>query len=80
MTRRAKTAADGEINVALGKRLAKTRRRKGLTQTELGGAIGVGFNQVSLWERGAHGISCARFIAIARALAVAPSELLRDFE
>ena len=36
----------------VGKQIASLRKRKGLTQNELGERIGVSFQAVSKWERG----------------------------
>ncbi len=52
----------------LGKRLFQRRRFMGLTQQQLGEAVGVRFQQIQKYECGANRISAARLWQIARAL------------
>ena len=48
------------------------RMVRGLSQTELGNAVGVTFQQVQKYEKGAIGVSASRLQQIANVLEVAP--------
>jgi transcriptional regulator with XRE-family HTH domain len=67
-------ALDREI----GARLRHVRKVRGLSQTELGAAIGVSFQQIQKYEHGANRLSTSALILLARALDVSPSSLLGD--
>jgi len=58
------------IDPLIARNSRRQRLRKGLSQTELGNAIGVTFQQVQKYETGANRISAARLFRIARALEV----------
>lgn len=58
-----------------GKFIAKLRREKGLTQTELGERLGVGNKTVSRWERGNYMPDLALIPELATELGVSVSEL-----
>jgi len=57
-------------DVEIAKRLRALRLRRGLTQTELGQVIGVTFQQVQKYERGANRISAGRLHRIAETFEV----------
>ncbi|SLN43027.1 anaerobic benzoate catabolism transcriptional regulator [Roseovarius albus] len=65
-----------EIDCAMGKIIRYHRRAADLTQSDLGSASGVKFQQVQKYETGANRISISRLFAIARALQVTPVELI----
>jgi len=50
------------------------RERKKMSQTALGEAIGVSFQQVQKYERGANRISASALFHIARTLGVSPAD------
>ena len=52
------------------------RERRGLTQAELGGRIGVTFQQVQKYERGVNRVAASRLCLIAQALDVSVADLL----
>lgn len=60
----------------IGKRLRAARKRSGLSQSELGQAIGVTFQQVQKYERGTNRVSSSTLILISRVLKASPLELL----
>jgi transcriptional regulator with XRE-family HTH domain len=66
------------VDVATGVNIRRLRRARGLTQEWLATRIGLTFQQVQKYERGANRISCSRLMDIARALHVAPSALLPE--
>jgi transcriptional regulator with XRE-family HTH domain len=63
-------------DVALGRRLKSLRVRGGLSQTALGEVLGVSFQQIQKYERGANRISVSQLGRLAEALAVSAAELL----
>ncbi len=66
------------VDVAAGINMRRIRRARGLTQEWLAARIGLTFQQVQKYERGANRISCSRLMDIARALHVAPSAILPE--
>jgi transcriptional regulator with XRE-family HTH domain len=63
-------------DVALGRRLKSLRIRRGLSQTALGEVLGVSFQQIQKYERGAHRLRVSQLRRLAEALAVSVAELL----
>jgi transcriptional regulator with XRE-family HTH domain len=60
----------------IGARLRLARKARGLSQTELGQAVGVTFQQVQKYERGTNRVSSSALVLIARHLDVPVTELL----
>ncbi len=58
------------VDVHVGGRVKQRRKLLGMTQTDLGDAIGLTFQQVQKYERGANRIGASRLLALARALDV----------
>ena len=56
------------IDVAVGARIRIRRRWLGLSQTQLANALGITFQQVQKYERGANRVSFSRLLEIAHAL------------
>jgi len=75
--RRGKDGPD-PIDVYVGSRLRERRVSLGMSQTVLADRLGLTFQQVQKYERGANRISASKLIEIARAVGLAPAELLRD--
>jgi transcriptional regulator with XRE-family HTH domain len=63
-------------DVALGRRLKSLRVRRGLSQTALGELLGVSFQQIQKYERGANRIRVSQLGRLAEALAVSAAEFL----
>ncbi|MBS0411903.1 MAG: helix-turn-helix transcriptional regulator [Proteobacteria bacterium] len=63
------------IDEAIGRRLRLLRSQKRLTQTQLGEAIGVTFQQIQKYERGANRISAASLIRAAAVLGTTAAAL-----
>lgn len=63
-------------DLAVGQRIRLRRRQLGLSQSALADALGVSFQQVQKYERGANRVSASRLVDIAAALNVAPIALL----
>ncbi|MHC2021422.1 helix-turn-helix domain-containing protein [Methylobacterium sp. CM6247] len=73
-----KSATD--VDRTVGLRIATLRKEKGLSQTELGQHVGVTFQQIQKYEKGANRISSGRLQQIAQFLEVPMSTLFGDHE
>ncbi|KWV60310.1 hypothetical protein AS026_00460 [Rhizobium altiplani] len=69
----------GDTDKEMGERVRAMRLRVGMTQTELGTALGVSFQQVQRYERGVNRLSIGMFIAVCRTLKVDPMDLLGHY-
>lgn len=58
------------IDAELGKRLRAFRRAAGLSQTQLGAAVGITFTQVQKYEKAVDRISAGTLYELAHALGV----------
>ncbi len=70
------TAADLAVYAQLGQRIALHRKRQGLTQDDLGVALGVHGVVVSRWETATRRPSITDLLALSKALRVPLSVLL----
>lgn len=73
-----RTDEEDTIDALVGRRVRDHRVRLGLSQTQLAQAIGVSFQQVQKYERGANRISASKLWLIGRCLGVGPNALLAD--
>jgi transcriptional regulator with XRE-family HTH domain len=64
------------IHVAVGGRVRERRREIGMSQSELGKQLGVTFQQVQKYERGANRISGSTLVRTAAALGIGVQDLL----
>lgn len=64
------------IDVRLGTLVRELRIERGLSQQQLGDAIGLTFQQVQKYERGTNRISVATLLRICRFLTVTPGQLV----
>lgn len=69
---------DRELDKAIGGRIRARRKDMGQSQEVLGAALGVTFQQIQKYERGANRVSGSTLVMMARALACRPSELLGE--
>ena len=76
-SRRGRGGGIGPIDVHVGARLRRRRTLSGMSQTTLGDAIGLTFQQVQKYERGANRISASRLFGLSRVLDV-PIEYFFD--
>jgi transcriptional regulator with XRE-family HTH domain len=60
------------VDIAIGMKVRERRTMLGMSQETLGAAIGLTFQQVQKYERGANRIGASRLYDIAQALDVAP--------
>ncbi len=73
-----RTTAFHPVDIAAGVNMRRIRRARGLTQEWVAAQIGLTFQQVQKYERGANRISCSRLMDIARVLHVPPSAILPE--
>ncbi len=76
-SRRGRGRGISPIDVHVGARLRQRRTLLGMTQTNLGDALGVTFQQVQKYERGTNRISASRLFALSGVLDV-PVEYFFD--
>lgn len=78
MVDRADITGPDPIDVAVGLRLRTLRKSRSMSQEQLGRALGITFQQIQKYERGTNRISASMLVKSARALGVAPTQLLPD--
>ncbi len=66
------------VDVHVGSRVRQRRRLLGITQTDLGDAIGVTFQQVQKYERGVNRIGASRLYDLCRVLDVSIDYFFED--
>jgi transcriptional regulator with XRE-family HTH domain len=66
------------IELAIGARIRTRRRQLGLSQTALAENLGVSFQQVQKYERGANRVAASTLVAAAQALDVSVSWLVGE--
>ena len=71
MTRR----RDHLIDKKIGSVIRMRRVKLGLSQTDLGNALGVTFQQIQKYERGANAVASTRIADLCRALEMTPNDL-----
>ena len=67
-----------EIEAVIGRRVKALRLAAGMSQTELGEAIGISFQQIQKYERGADRIAVSTLIGLAKAMGIHPSLFFDD--
>jgi transcriptional regulator with XRE-family HTH domain len=72
-------AAVNALDQRVGERLRSRRLKMGFSQTVLGAAAGVTFQQVQKYERGVNRISAGRMIQFAEKLGVNPAYFVEGF-
>jgi len=66
---------DGLIDKKIGAVVRLRRVKLGMSQSELGRALGVSFQQIQKYEQGANSIASARIPDLCRTLEITPNEL-----
>jgi len=64
------------IDVEVGMNLRRARRDLGVSQSDVGDALGITFQQVQKYERGANRVSASMLVKAARYLGVRAADLL----
>jgi transcriptional regulator with XRE-family HTH domain len=59
-----------KIDISIGKRIRAARVMRGLSQSDLGFALGLSFQQVQKYELGKNRVSCGKLAVIAEKLGV----------
>jgi len=72
----ANDSAPRPVDTHLGSLIRRERTLKGMSQEQLGDALGLTFQQVQKYERGVNRVSVSRLIDISRALDVPVSHFL----
>ena len=65
-------------DVRIGSLIRAQRRAKGLTQTDLGNAVGISFQSLQAYEKGAHRVPGTRLEQIAKALNMSLSDFFEE--
>lgn len=68
------------IDVMVGQRLRLARLGAGMSQTKIGDAAGVTFQQVQKYEKGANRLSASRLVEFSRVLGVSVSYFFEEIE
>jgi transcriptional regulator with XRE-family HTH domain len=66
------------VDAYIGARMRERRRALGITQERLGELLGVTFQQVQKYEKGANRVSAARLFEICKALEVTLASMFED--
>jgi transcriptional regulator with XRE-family HTH domain len=66
---------DRLIDKKIGSVIRMRRVKLGLSQTELGAALGVTFQQIQKYERGTNAVASTRIPDLCRALEITPNDL-----
>jgi transcriptional regulator with XRE-family HTH domain len=69
-----------KVDALVGARVRLLREKRKMSQTALGDQIGVSFQQVQKYERGANRISASALFQIARALDVRPADFFEGIQ
>jgi transcriptional regulator with XRE-family HTH domain len=67
----------GALDAQLGERIRHRRRELGLSQSALGGKLGITFQQVQKYENGTNRVSATMLLKLSDALATPVTELLQ---
>ncbi len=76
--RKRKSAAFDPIDIYVGSRLRMCREHRGISQTKLGDAVGVSFQQLQKYEKGANRMGASRLHEISKILDVPVSFFFDD--
>lgn len=68
----------GALDAQLGERIRARRRELGLSQSALGGKLGITFQQIQKYENGTNRVSASMLLKLSDALAMPVTELLQQ--
>jgi transcriptional regulator with XRE-family HTH domain len=68
----------GVLDAQLGERIRHRRRELGLSQSALGGKLGITFQQIQKYENGTNRVSATMLMKLSDALAMSVSDLLQQ--
>lgn len=69
-----------KIDVLMGARVKFLRIQSGISQTQLGDKVGITFQQIQKYERGANRMGSSRLVQISKALDITTSRLFEGIE
>lgn len=75
-----KSLSNKEIDVILGDVIRQHRKAVGLSQSELGQAAGVTFQQIQKYEAGQNRISVSRLFQLATPLGLEPAAVVAELQ
>ncbi|HLZ77412.1 helix-turn-helix transcriptional regulator [Phenylobacterium sp.] len=70
----------GALDAALGERIRRRRRELGMSQSALGGKLGITFQQVQKYENGTNRVSATMLVKLSDALGMPVTEILHEAE
>ena len=75
-----RTPRSGQLDAALGERIRRRRRELGLSQSALGGKLGITFQQVQKYENGTNRVSATMLVKLSEALLLPVTQFLHDVD
>lgn len=69
-----------DFDVDIGTRIRVARLARGLSQGELGAAVGVTFQQIQKYEKGANRIAGSRVLKICAALGITVEQIFKNLD
>lgn len=67
-----------QYDLALGRVLRRKRAAAGLSQTKAASALGLTFQQIQKYEKGANRVSFSRFLPLAEVYGTTPEQIIAD--
>jgi transcriptional regulator with XRE-family HTH domain len=77
MAAKSRNPRHGALDAQLGERIRRRRRELGLSQSALGGKLGITFQQIQKYENGTNRVSATMLVKLSDALATPVTELLQ---
>ncbi len=68
------------VDIHVGKKIRTQRMMSGISQSELGDRIGVTFQQIQKYEKGANRVSASRLVEIANAMSIDVRSFFDEFD
>lgn len=79
MTKKTKTDTNKFFDKEIGNVIKNYRKMRGITQSELGGALGITFQQIQKYEKGTNKISATSLKKVSEFLKVPINEFFKNF-
>ena len=70
----------GPLDAQLGDRIRRRRRDLGLSQSALGGKLGITFQQIQRYENGTNRVSATMLLKLSDALSIPVTDLLQQVD
>jgi len=68
------------VDAAVGERIRRLRQLRHLSQSRLGEAVGLSFQQIQKYESGKNRMALSTFVRICEALECRPSDVMNEIE